>query len=343
MNEKKYADSFLKKSTYIINILFLLCHVVYLILFLIFKSRILVFVNVGSIFIYVLFFTLIKYRLYTLYTFLSLLEIAIFIAISNIVVGERAGFQEIIIALVVFTFYQAYFLRLDNFKINAIPIVILLTLEYVFLYFYDEFTNPIDDISAVGLRFLFTVHIMIVFLFIIAFLIVLLIIVFKLEKNIKLESRTDKLTEIPNRLALNDYFDSLHDDKSKYVLAIFDIDNFKKFNDVNGHLCGDYVLKEIAKIAKENSLDDFVSRWGGEEFVLISKMLDSEEDTINKIDQIRIKICDYQFKYNNKNLHSTITIGVSHYKDEISLDEWIKLADKKLYKGKNNGKNQTVI
>ena len=163
-----------------------------------------------------------------------------------------------------------------------------------------------------------------------------------LEKRIEKQSTTDRLTNIPNRNGLNDYFVRIGESKDNYMIAIFDIDNFKKFNDKNGHLCGDYVLKEIARIASENSKDDFVSRWGGEEFVVIAKIDESIEKTISKIDRIRETIENYEFNYDNKKLKSTVTIGVAEYDNYASIDDWIKSADEKLYQGKHNGKNKTV-
>ena len=101
-------------------------------------------------------------------------------------------------------------------------------------------------------------------------------------------------------------------------------------------------MKQIANIAVNNSKDDFVSRWGGEEFVVIAKIDESIEKTISKIDRIRETIENYEFNYDNKKLKSTVTIGVAEYDNYASIDDWIKTADEKLYQGKHNGKNKTV-
>ena len=87
------------------------------------------------------------------------------------------------------------------------------------------------------------------------------------------ESRTDELTQINNRYALYDYFNQ-DDDKSSKSLALFDIDDFKKINDIHGHIAGDYVLKLVAEIADEILTDTFLCRYGGEEFVAV---LEKEE------------------------------------------------------------------
>ena len=214
---------------------------------------------------------------------------------------------------------------------------------FTFVYFWCQNNEPIETINSTIETILFVTHIVITFGFSTTFLSILTIYTVKLENKVKKESETDKLTNISNRKGLSNYFDRIGDQKNNYVVAIFDIDNFKKFNDVNGHLCGDYVLQEIARIASDNSKDDFVSRWGGEEFVVIAKKDEDINETYKRIDAIRDTVANYNFKYNNKKLKSTITIGVALYEDDESLDAWITRADKKLYVGKHNGKNQMVV
>ena len=180
---------------------------------------------------------------------------------------------------------------------------------------------------------------LIVFSFITIFLYVFVRYVLKLEKRIKTESRTDKLTQVANRYGLIEYVEAL-DDKNNYYLSIFDIDDFKLVNDEHGHICGDHMLFEIAEIAKNNSLDDFVSRFGGEEFVVITRI---DDNALNKIEDIRRKIEEHVFNFNNLNLHATVTIGVSKYDEGMSIDDWIMKADKRLYDGKTSGKNKVVF
>jgi diguanylate cyclase (GGDEF)-like protein len=129
-------------------------------------------------------------------------------------------------------------------------------------------------------------------------------------------------------------------DKSNYYLSIFDIDDFKVVNDEYGHICGDHMLVEIAEIAKNNSTEDFVSRFGGEEFIVITKI---DDEAIKKIEDIRKKIEEHVFKFNGIDLHATITIGVAKYDEGMSIDEWIIQADKRLYDGKTSGKNKVVF
>ena len=121
----------------------------------------------------------------------------------------------------------------------------------------------------------------------------------KIEKeNEKLQilSETDNLTNIPNRNALNrileEKFNKAYENQYHFGIGVIDIDSFKLFNDIYGHIAGDECLKSVAsilsKIGKEN--DFFVARYGGDEFVLIYENMsdkeinDLEKEIMNKIE-----------------------------------------------------------
>ena len=162
-----------------------------------------------------------------------------------------------------------------------------------------------------------------------------------LEKSIKNESRIDRLTLIPNRHSLYNYFDCL-ENKETYALAIFDIDFFKKINDTYGHICGDYILKEIARITKDYFIDDYVCRYGGEEFVVIFNTGNDYEKASIRVDKFRELISKHKFKFEDKIISCTITVGLNKYEDNYSIDKWVMNADNKLYEGKNSGRNKTI-
>lgn len=345
MNNKLSVDSdkIVRLTAFISCLVFFVFHVIYLIFFAAINVKLLVFINIGSCSFYILMLLFIKFRLYNTYVILTGFEIATYMTLATIILGPEAGFQLCLVALGALEFFAGYFSRFGKKRIKPVLFCLLNMILFTFVFFWFKHNEPIVEINSTIETLLFVTHIIITFGFSTTFLSILTIYTVKLENKVKKESETDKLTNIANRKGLSNYYDKLGDQKGNYVVAIFDIDNFKKFNDKNGHLCGDYVLKEIARIASENSKDDFVSRWGGEEFVIISKKDENIEDTFKKIDRIRESIEKYEFKYNNKSLKSTITIGVAEYNSEESLDDWITKADEKLYFGKHNGKNQMVV
>ena len=109
-----------------------------------------------------------------------------------------------------------------------------------------------------------------------------------------------------------------------------------------GHDCGDVVLKEIARVltslTREN---DFLCRWGGEEFLILLNQI--ERNTANEIaERFRTSIGDTEIRYKDTVLSVTMTFGVSDAIESDSYESMFRLADKRLYEGKENGKNQVV-
>ncbi|NUM57479.1 MAG: GGDEF domain-containing protein [Bdellovibrionaceae bacterium] len=127
-------------------------------------------------------------------------------------------------------------------------------------------------------------------------------------------------------------------------VIIFDIDFFKKINDSYGHPCGDFVLKELAKVISTKLIrsNDFFARYGGEEFVLI---LSGTEPKISAeiAERIRMTIQNHEFVFENKRIPVTISLGVS---SKLSSDtEWAALlerVDKALYTSKQTGRNKVT-
>ncbi len=168
------------------------------------------------------------------------------------------------------------------------------------------------------------------------------------EKNKQLENltRTDPLTGLSNRRDIIEKmeFELLTFERYKraFSLAIGDIDNFKKINDTYGHDCGDFILIEISNIMKSKiRTQDFVSRWGGEEFLIFFPATDLDEVGIIA-ERIRETIEKTEFTYNNNNIKVTISFGCSNYDKAMPLKQCIKYADERLYKAKASGKNVII-
>lgn len=124
----------------------------------------------------------------------------------------------------------------------------------------------------------------------------------------------------------------------------FDIDHFKKINDSYGHPGGDYVLKELGllmqmKLVRSN---DYFSRYGGEEFVLILQATPIK--TANEVaERIRLTVENHPFVFDTKKIKVTISIGVA---EKVPTDNWDSLynrADKALYQSKQSGRNKVTV
>jgi diguanylate cyclase (GGDEF)-like protein len=126
-------------------------------------------------------------------------------------------------------------------------------------------------------------------------------------------------------------------------LIMFDIDHFKKINDVHGHLAGDFVLKELARIVQGRiRRDEVFARYGGEEFAIVLPETNLEGARA-LADGLREKVEQSRFVFQNESISVTISIGVAMLgePDRTSAD-LIKHADQKLYEAKRGGRNKVI-
>lgn len=123
-------------------------------------------------------------------------------------------------------------------------------------------------------------------------------------------------------------------------ILFFDIDNFKKLNDLYGHKMGDQVLQHVAQIigGKVRNVD-FVARWGGEEIVA-ALVGTSESDAYKKAEEIRTAV---KSRVKVKSESVTVSIGVASFNEAANFKDFIEQADKAMYVAKRDrGKDNTV-
>jgi diguanylate cyclase (GGDEF) domain len=167
---------------------------------------------------------------------------------------------------------------------------------------------------------------------------------YKMER-LEWTSRSDPLTGLYNRRYIMEKiereFKGPH--KGKFSLVIADIDYFKKINDTYGHDCGDYVLQVISKNLMDTVREqDFVSRWGGEEFLLLLPETEVE-GAHTLVDRIRKIIEEQIIEYKGSQISITMTFGITDSQDYQIIDDIIKEADNALYEGKGRGRNCVVV
>lgn len=156
----------------------------------------------------------------------------------------------------------------------------------------------------------------------------------------------DSLTGLYNRhygeIWMKQVKEEARDTGEPFSIAIADIDFFKKFNDCYGHDCGDMVLRKVSELLQTQvGRQGYVSRWGGEEFLIIFKRFTLEE-SVNFAEEIREKLHRTELRYHNDGFHVTLTIGVAAGDSEKSIEFMVKCADCALYEGKRNGRDQVV-
>ncbi len=168
-----------------------------------------------------------------------------------------------------------------------------------------------------------------------------------LYEEVEQMSITDSLTGLYVHRYFQDKLENELKRTSRYSkdlsLVIADIDFFKKVNDTYGHLAGDYILKTIALIMKNNTTPiDTVARYGGEEFVIIFPDIPKDKAHMQAV-KIRKEIENYKFKFQNFVIKVTISMGVASYPaDALTRRALIEKADKALYRAKQEGRNRVV-
>ncbi|MCU1762909.1 diguanylate cyclase [Pseudomonas sp. 14P_8.1_Bac3] len=154
----------------------------------------------------------------------------------------------------------------------------------------------------------------------------------------------DPLTGLPNRAAWSERLDHEMSEWQRHgntlLLAMLDLDHFKRINDNYGHLAGDKVLKIIANVLRKRLRGtDFVARFGGEEFVLL--MPDTVPAAGAKLlENLRASIEACPFHFKSEPVTITVSIGMTAFRPGEHSDLVLKRADQALYRAKNAGRNR---
>ena len=156
-----------------------------------------------------------------------------------------------------------------------------------------------------------------------------------------LQAATDPLTGLLNRRSLENAAQDLLRRGMPFALAMGDLDHFKKLNDTNGHDVGDRALRQFARVVRSVlRAEDLVSRYGGEEFVLV---FPGQSTTAAVAALTRVQENLLVAVASGIVPPFTVTFGVAHSDEAGSLEELIKLADVSLFQGKREGRNRVVF
>ncbi|QCS24037.1 PleD family two-component system response regulator [Rickettsia parkeri] len=168
-----------------------------------------------------------------------------------------------------------------------------------------------------------------------------------LEQSVNLAVK-DGLTGLFNRryfdIHLKQIIEKTNKESIKLYLLMCDIDNFKHVNDTYGHQAGDKVLTMVSRILKNTlRVTDLIARFGGEEFTILLTDIDISK-AIETAERVRVKIeyMNFHIEDQIEPLKTTISIGVTKYKKEESIESFIERADKAMYEAKTTGKNKVV-
>ncbi|MCC9642537.1 diguanylate cyclase [Rhodopirellula sp. JC740] len=155
------------------------------------------------------------------------------------------------------------------------------------------------------------------------------------------KAQTDALTQIYNRGAFDEHLQRRHSlgPARAGVLAVLDVDHFKKFNDTHGHRAGDEVLRVVAQLLEARlQPHGMVARFGGEEFVVMlhDKTL---AEAVELIEQTRVAIGTREVRFEGKCLKVHASIGIGCLEADQSSSEWLQRVDEALYRSKEVGRD----
>jgi len=157
----------------------------------------------------------------------------------------------------------------------------------------------------------------------------------------------DGLTQIHNKRYL---FEALEKElirarryERELSLIIFDIDFFKRINDQFGHLAGDYVLRELARVVQDRiRRDEVFARYGGEEFVIVLPET-GLNGALALAENLRQRVGSHGFVFQAERIPVTISMGCAQLvKEDKAATDLIQRADEKLYEAKRGGRNRVM-
>ncbi len=170
----------------------------------------------------------------------------------------------------------------------------------------------------------------------------------RLYESLKEQSITDGLTGVFNVRHFHETLGKEIQRARRYQralsLVIMDIDNLKKVNDSYGHLAGDTVLRDIARLLRETVREaDIVVRYGGDEFVVIMPEADKKqalESAVRILDKVR----EHRFEVEGGCSGATLSAGVADYTGEnMTESDLLKMADESLYRAKAEGRDRVCV
>ncbi|ACK71495.1 diguanylate cyclase [Gloeothece citriformis PCC 7424] len=170
----------------------------------------------------------------------------------------------------------------------------------------------------------------------------------RLYEDLRTLAIYDFLTETLNRramqLEINKEIAYFNRRKEQFALILMDIDRFKSINDNYGHDCGDLVLQHFTRTIKNNiRKEDALGRWGGEEFLILSRG-SNVEDALILAERLRSAIESEKVITGHTIIKYTLSLGVAVYGIHgTTQEQLVKAADKALYEAKNSGRNQVAI
>lgn len=312
----------------------------------------LVWFNILSVIVYISCILLCKWGHHLPVYISILLEVSTYSVLSTHYAGWDCGACYFVCSIVPLIIYFGFFLFKGR---NRLIVAVLLVADfalYLIMYFMYRDKAGVFDISNTVQTALF-----IIASFTMVFSIIFYNIMYicaaefkelsleRVNEQLSFDASVDSLTGLLNRRGFLPVVENLMDGETEnhFCIAFCDIDDFKQVNDRYGHDGGDEVLRHVAFMLKREMSGCEICRWGGEELVILMRDYDFAVAK-HKMEYIRKSVEQNHTVFYNKHIPVTITIGLEEYSDSYSkADDIIKVADERMYYGKQHGKNVLVF
>ena len=299
-----------------------------------------IYINLVSIGIYLIEFVLNATGHNVLLVWIAHFEIYFHIIFATVFMGYKCGYWLWLFPCVL-SVITPYFMPLQS-KVQSILaniLVLLYIVTFIALYGFNENGFlPIGYVASDSMStFMYYTNGLIAFSFIIVYTTVYCVNIKENTNRLHDLANTDYLTGLYNR----QYIQKLIYDESYKNVAIMDVDHFKSINDTYGHLMGDHVLIEIAKILSSHS-EICCGRWGGEEFLILSKETQSYDEFCRIIRDICDEISDNIFSFGGNDIKVTSSFGTATCEEDMTPYDLLKEADTRLYAAKSHGRNSVI-
>lgn len=341
--ESRGVNEFNDRLATKVNTVLLIIHIGLLAMFAMLHAPIMVIVNVFSILTYIVLYKVLKIS-QVIFVIVVYIEILVHMLFATVCMGWDCGYQLYCFSLLPIIYHTEYLAKKNGGKTtfpNIISLIIMLC--FIFSRIHTLTYKPVyDTLDDATMLVLFSTNIVMIFGFIMGYMGMYVKMTLNVEGRLLRSATYDELTGLPNRYKMHSEFLDIKDDEDVSI-AIMDIDDFKNVNDTYGHGAGDKVLKEVASVLKSIQNErTIVSRWGGEEFLVVCKGAGQTKHLQEIMEEARKTVQELTIIYNSIDIKVTISAGVTGREAGELLETTVRRADEMLYQAKSSGKNKVI-
>lgn len=344
-------------SLILLSFFIAIVHLFYFGYFLIRNFHAMAIYNFFAVLVYVLCHVFIKKCKFPVAIYLTLTEILIQTILVSYFLGNESGFYLFnLIALIPVLFHNNENNLLVPQKLGKLFFAILLDIVSFYLaYFIYLNCTPVYHMKESEIQFFYLINSGIAFIALLTMGYLGMKSAFNIAKSTLIDNErlnsianTDPLTQLLNRRSMNErllsFYRKFEKEGVPFSVLMLDVDFFKKINDNYGHSVGDQVLVNLSNVIKSQlRYGDYAGRWGGEEFLVVLSSAGKGE-AVSVAERIRVAIMETStVLQDGREVNCQVTIGVATITSGMTVDEVISEADKKLYLGKQSGRNRVMV